>query len=95
MSVVKINALQVPDGGGEELEKRFSGRAHAVDAFPGFEGFQLLRPVKGENRYFVVTTWDSEASYQAWATGQARETIPVAVVPSRPERTFSSSRSSN
>lgn len=73
MSVVKINALQVPEGGGQELEKRFSGRAHAVDAFPGFEGFQLLRPVKGEDRYFVVTTWDSEDSYQAWSSGQARE----------------------
>jgi heme-degrading monooxygenase HmoA len=73
MSVVKINALQVPEDGGQELERRFSGRAHAVDAFPGFEGFQLLRPVRGEDRYFVVTTWDSEASYQSWANGQARE----------------------
>lgn len=73
MSVVKINAITVPEEGRTELEKRFAGRAHSVDAFAGFEGFQLLRPVAGEDRYFVVTTWDSEDSYQAWATGQARE----------------------
>jgi heme-degrading monooxygenase HmoA len=50
MSVVKINALRVPEGKGPELEQRFAGRAHFVDGQPGFESFQLLRPVKGEDR---------------------------------------------
>jgi heme-degrading monooxygenase HmoA len=71
MSVVKINAIHVPEGRGADLETRFAGRKHAVDQQPGFEGFQLLRPVKGESRYFVVTTWDSEESYRAWRAGQA------------------------
>jgi heme-degrading monooxygenase HmoA len=66
MSVVKINAIEVPEGAGSELESRFAARKHAVDSAPGFQGFQLLRPVSGENRYFVVTTWDSEESFQAW-----------------------------
>jgi len=66
MSVVKINAIEVPEGAGPELESRFAARKHAVDSAPGFEGFQLLRPVSGDNRYFVVTTWDSEESFQAW-----------------------------
>src|SRR5699024_4480031 len=57
MSVVKINAIHVPEGAGPELEARFAARKHAVDSAPGFEGFQLLRPVAGEDRYFVVTTW--------------------------------------
>lgn len=56
MSVVKINAIEVPQGAGPELEQRFAARKHSVDSEPGFEGFQLLRPVAGENRYFVVTT---------------------------------------
>ena len=56
MSVVKINAIEVPEGSGPELEARFAARKHSVDGEPGFEGFQLLRPVAGENRYFVVTT---------------------------------------
>lgn len=66
MSIVKINAIAVPEGMGPELEKRFKAREHAVDGFDGFEGFQLLRPTAGEDRYFVVTHWADEASYQAW-----------------------------
>jgi heme-degrading monooxygenase HmoA len=73
MSVVKINAIEVPPNAGPELEKRFANRAHAVDNQPGFLGFQLLRPVKGEDRYFVVTTWESEEAFQAWASGPAVE----------------------
>lgn len=72
MSIVKINAITVPEGAGEELEKRFAARKHAVDSSPGFEGFQLLRPVKGEDRYFVVTRWADQESYEAWRDGDAR-----------------------
>ena len=71
MTVVKINAIEVPEGAGPELEKRFGNRAHAVDKQPGFLGFQLLRPVKGDNRYFVVTKWESEEAFQAWVSGPA------------------------
>ncbi|GAA1119402.1 antibiotic biosynthesis monooxygenase [Citricoccus alkalitolerans] len=66
MSVVKINAISVPEGSGSELESRFAARKHAVDNSPGFEGFQLLRPTAGEDRYFVVTQWATEAHFQDW-----------------------------
>ncbi|WP_293954885.1 antibiotic biosynthesis monooxygenase [uncultured Corynebacterium sp.] len=66
MSIVKINAISVPEGAGPELEKRFAARQNAVDSQPGFEGFQLLRPVAGEDRYFVITQWADEESYNAW-----------------------------
>ncbi|MBC2681509.1 antibiotic biosynthesis monooxygenase family protein [Corynebacterium anserum] len=66
MSIVKINAITVPEGKGAELEKRFAARQHAVDNAPGFEGFELLRPVKGDDRYFVVTRWTDESSFEAW-----------------------------
>lgn len=72
MAVVKINAIDVPEGAGPELEKRFAHRAHAVENSPGFLGFQLLRPVAGEKRYFVVTTWDSDESFAAWRDGPAK-----------------------
>jgi heme-degrading monooxygenase HmoA len=71
MSVVKINAIEIPDGAGPELEGRFAARAGAVDNQPGFEEFMLLRPVSGENRYFVVTRWESEEAFQNWKNGQA------------------------
>ena len=72
MAIVKINAITVPEGAGEELERRFAARKHSIDGQPGFEGFQLLRPVKGEDRYFVVTRWADEESYQAWWEGAGR-----------------------
>jgi heme-degrading monooxygenase HmoA len=73
MAVVKINAIEVPDGGaGEELERRFAARLGAVDGSPGFLGFELLRPVAGETRYFVLTRWTDDDAFQAWMNGPAR-----------------------
>jgi heme-degrading monooxygenase HmoA len=60
-SVVKINAITVPPQAGPELEKRFAARAHTVDGADGFLGFQLLRPVAGD-----------EESFAAWRDGDAR-----------------------
>lgn len=71
MSVVKINAIAVGPGRGEELEKRFAARAGEVEKMPGFEGFELLRPVDGETRYFVYTRWESEEAFQAWVNSEA------------------------
>ncbi|WP_037354712.1 antibiotic biosynthesis monooxygenase family protein [Amycolatopsis orientalis] len=73
MAVVKINAIEVPEGAGPELEKRFAARLHSVDNQEGFLGFELLRPVAGETRYFVYTKWETEEHYQAWAKGPSRE----------------------
>jgi len=72
MPVVKINAISVPPQAHEELEKRFAARAHTVERTPGFLGFQLLRPVRGEDRYFVLTQWEDDASFEAWRDGDAR-----------------------
>ena len=73
MAVVKINAIEVPEGAGPELERRFANRLHAVDGQPGFISFELLRPVSGDNRYFVLTHWEDEASFQTWRNGPAIE----------------------
>ena len=72
MAIVKINAIKVPPHAGEEFERRFAARAGVVEGSPGFLGFQLLRPVEGESRYFVVTQWADDASYAAWRDGDAR-----------------------
>lgn len=73
MAVVKINAIEVPEGAGAELEKRFAARLGAVENAPGFLGFELLRPVAGESRYFVYTKWESDEAFQAWSAGPSRE----------------------
>lgn len=71
MSVVKINAITVPEGSGDELARRFAARAGAVDGATGFEGFQLMRPTDGRPTWLVVTHWQDEASFQAWVASPA------------------------
>ena len=70
MSVVKINAISVPEGAGPELEARFAARLGAVEHMPGFEGFELLRPTAGETRYFVYTRWATEEAFRNWVGSQ-------------------------
>jgi heme-degrading monooxygenase HmoA len=72
MSIVRINAIEVPEGRGPMLEERFAARLGAVDQQPGFEGFELLRPTgEAETRYFVVTHWRSVEDFDAWVNSAA------------------------
>ncbi|WP_017594723.1 antibiotic biosynthesis monooxygenase family protein [Nocardiopsis potens] len=70
-SVVKFNVLTVPEGAGPTLEERFAERAGLVEGQPGFEEFQLLRPVEGTDRYIVYTRWKDEESFRAWLESAA------------------------
>jgi heme oxygenase (mycobilin-producing) len=71
MSVIKINAITVPADSGDELARRFAGRAGAVDNAPGFEGFELLQPTDGRNVWLVLTRWADEESFEAWTKSRA------------------------
>jgi len=73
MSYVAINVLTVPEGRGEVLEQRFAARAGTVDAAPGFEHFELLRPVEGTDTYLVYTRWRSREDYEAWTSSRSFE----------------------
>ena len=71
MTIIRINAITVPEQAGPELEKRFAARSAEVDKMPGFEGFELLRPTDGGNRYFVMTRWADVESFNNWVSSQA------------------------
>ncbi len=71
MSVIKINAITVPQESGDELARRFAARAGAVDQVEGFEGFELLRPTDADRTtWLVVTRWRDEESFQKWFSSQ-------------------------
>ncbi|MDO4887637.1 MAG: antibiotic biosynthesis monooxygenase [Actinomycetaceae bacterium] len=70
MTFVNITALTFPAGAEEEIERRFAARRRAVDEAKGFQSFELLRPVVGEDRYFVVTRWDSREDYEHWSANR-------------------------
>ena len=69
MSYVAINVLSVPAGMGAHLEERFGKRAGMVEGAAGFEGFQLLRPLEGTDKYFVFTRWASKEDFETWRAG--------------------------
>ncbi|TDW28690.1 antibiotic biosynthesis monooxygenase family protein [Cryobacterium psychrophilum] len=71
MTIIKINAITVADGSGDELAHRFAARAGAVDDRPGFEGFELLKPTDDRNTWLVLTRWADEESFQAWVSSPA------------------------
>jgi heme oxygenase (mycobilin-producing) len=71
MTVIKINAITVEPGSGDELARRFAARAGAVDDREGFEGFELLKPTDDRTTWLVVTRWRDEASFQAWVSSPA------------------------
>ena len=71
MSIIRINAITVPDDSGDELAHRFAARAGAVDDQDGFEGFELLKPTDDRTTWLVVTRWRDETSFQAWLSSPA------------------------
>ena len=71
MSIIKINAITVPDDSGDELAHRFAARAGAVDDQDGFEGFELLKPADDRTTWLVVTRWRDEDSFNAWVSSPA------------------------
>jgi heme-degrading monooxygenase HmoA len=68
VTTIKINAITVPAGSGDELAHRFAARAGAVDGAEGFEGFELLRPTDKREQWLVITRWRDEESFQAWVS---------------------------
>ncbi|MBN9754970.1 MULTISPECIES: antibiotic biosynthesis monooxygenase [unclassified Pseudonocardia] len=63
---VKINTVRVVDAQESGLEGRFAACRAGMGGVPGFRGVQLLRPVDGGGRYFVLSWWDSDASFCDW-----------------------------
>jgi heme-degrading monooxygenase HmoA len=71
MTLIKINAITVPEEAGDELARRFAARAGAVDGQDGFEGFELLRPTDGRRQWLVVTRWRDQESFEDWTNSPA------------------------
>ncbi len=71
MPFVAINVLTVPPDGGSALEDRFARRAGSVEQAPGFEYFELLRPLAGTDSYLVYTRWATREDFDAWTLSQS------------------------
>ncbi|MGA8113344.1 MAG: antibiotic biosynthesis monooxygenase [Actinocatenispora sp.] len=72
MTLVKINAIEVPEGAGPDLERRFAERAGEAKGAKGFLGYELLRPTRGRT-YFSYTRWATEEDFRAFVSGAAED----------------------
>jgi heme-degrading monooxygenase HmoA len=73
MSVVRINAISVPNERADELVQRFAARAGEVSKSPGFEAFELLRPSDDRDVFLVYTRWRSQEDFDSWVNSAAFE----------------------
>ena len=67
---MKINVIEVPEGAGAELERRFAARVAEVETAKGFLGYELLRPIQG-GTYFSVSRWETEEDFRAFVDSSA------------------------
>ena len=70
MAHVVMNVVDVPADRRDEFERRFASRAAQVQASPGFEAFELLKPAEG-GRYIVYTRWTSKEDFEGWLRSPA------------------------
>lgn len=63
---IVANRVAVAPEWGEKFEERFRQRAGQVDKQPGFVRMQILRPADETSPYVVLTSWQSEAAFNAW-----------------------------
>ena len=67
MSVVKINAITRGERGGKSARGAVrQPRKTRWRIWKDSRDSSLLRPVEGEDRYFVYTRWRSEEDFQRW-----------------------------
>ena len=68
---MKINAITVREGSGDELARGSPSGPGAVDDADGFEGFELLQPNDTRDVWLVLTRWRDEESFDAWVSSPA------------------------
>ena len=69
--ITVANRIYVNPDHAEAFEERFKNRASLVDGMPGFVSYQLWRPQTDGAPYVVLTTWESQAAFEAWTQSDA------------------------
>ncbi len=67
---VVANRIPVAPGWEERFKQRFAQRAGQVELRPGFVRMQVLEPSGGDAPHVVLTTWQSEAAFEAWVASE-------------------------
>lgn len=68
---VAINYIECTPEYVPRFEQLFSTRAHAIDKLPGFRNMYVLKPTAQQEKYLIVSHWDSEDNFKAWTRSEA------------------------
>jgi diguanylate cyclase (GGDEF)-like protein len=63
---VAFSALEVPDGGQEQVEAAFRDRLGSVDGWPGFHALEVWADVQDPHAYVMVSWWETASAFQAY-----------------------------
>lgn len=68
LGFVAINYITCIDCYKERFESLFKSRAKAIDRIPGFRFMKVLKPLKVDQPYLVLSHWDNEEAFKHWTT---------------------------
>jgi heme-degrading monooxygenase HmoA len=66
MEFVSRSEITVPSEAMGALERAFEERARLVEGHAGFLGLELLRDIRGNGRYVLLTRWADRADFKAY-----------------------------
>lgn len=67
MSIIVTNEITIPAERAQLVAQKFANNSRSLEAFDGFEGFELCRPTSpADDRWFVITRWRDEECYNTW-----------------------------
>jgi heme-degrading monooxygenase HmoA len=66
MEFISRSEITVPQAEMAALEQAFEDRARWVDLHAGFLGLELLRDIRGNGRYVLLTRWQSRDHFTAY-----------------------------
>lgn len=68
---VAINYIECTQEYVKRFEELFTTRAHAIDKLAGFRNMYVLKPTAQDDKYLIVSHWDSEDNFKAWTRSEA------------------------
>jgi heme-degrading monooxygenase HmoA len=68
---VALSRFAVANGLEQPVKEAFRDRPHLVEDAPGFLRLDVLSPWETPNEIWLLTYWDSEASFKAWHASHA------------------------
>jgi len=55
----------------DKFEHMFKTRAGEVDKMPGFISVKILRPLKQDQPYIIMSFWDQKSQFEDWMKHEA------------------------